>query len=79
MLVFQFGFAVSSQLTSSHRPRMWFLFVTWRVLARMRLTTSTNLRLDAKKLGGCQLNDAFAGFLSTDCYLTAVALASYSI
>ena len=79
MLVFQFGFAVSSQLASSHRPHMWFLFVTWRVLARMRLTTSTNIRLGAKKLGGCQLNDAFAGFLSTGGYLAAVALASYSI
>ncbi|TWU37442.1 hypothetical protein Poly41_35730 [Novipirellula artificiosorum] len=32
--IFRFGFAVSSPLAWSRRPRMWFLFVTWRVLAR---------------------------------------------
>ena len=32
--IFRFGFAVSSPLAWSRRPRMRFLFVTWRVLAR---------------------------------------------
>ena len=31
---FRFGFAVSSPLAWSRRPRMGFLFVTWQVLAR---------------------------------------------
>ena len=31
--VFRLGFAVSSLLTWSRRPRMWFLFVTWRIVA----------------------------------------------
>ena len=36
---FRFGFAVSSPLAWSRRPRMGFLFVTWQVLVRMRLAT----------------------------------------
>ena len=63
--VFQFGFALSCTLTWSYRPHMKFLFVAWRVLAKMRLATIL-----------CQLTDTFAGFLSTVCYLPAVALAS---
>ena len=65
--VFQFGFALSRTLTQSYRPHMKVLFVTWRILARMWLATIL-----------CQLTDTFAGFLSTVCYLPAVALASYS-
>ncbi len=41
--VFQFGFALSRTLTQSYRPCMKFLFVTWRVLARMRFATEKKL------------------------------------
>ena len=36
---FRFGFAVSSPLAWSRRPRMEFLFVAWQVLARRCPTT----------------------------------------
>jgi len=36
---FRFGFALSSTLTRSRRPRMWFLFVAWQVLVWVRLAT----------------------------------------
>ena len=63
------AFAVSSLLTWSRRPRMWFLFVTWRVLAR---------RCPAAFLQPAY-RIIFAGFLSTVCHLAAVALASYCL
>jgi hypothetical protein len=64
--VFRFGFVVSSPLTWSRRPRIGFLFVTWRVLARTRSTAWFR----------STLTRTFAGFLSTVRYLAAVALAS---
>ena len=66
---FRFGFAVSSPLAWSRRPRMRFLFVTWQVSARMWSTAVFR----------STLTHTFAGFLSTVCRLAAVALASYSL
>ena len=59
--LFQFGFALACTLTWSYRPRMWFLYVAWRVLARCcRLLRRSSI----------------AGFLPTVRRLPAVALTS---
>jgi hypothetical protein len=62
---FRLVFALDGVLNPSRRPHMQFLFVASQGLARMRPTTTIR----------CWLNDTFAGFLSTDCYLPAVAFA----
>ena len=54
------GFVMMGSLACPHRPCIEFLYVTsqlWRECGRRRVR--------------CRLDDAFAGFLSTVCYLAA--------
>ena len=62
---FRIGFALSSTLAWSRRPRMRLLFVTWQVLARMWRSGMID-----------RLTSTFAGFLPTVGRPSAVAFAS---